>query len=410
MKSLSCVNVKAFTYGQLQLRPPTFSSRLTAFIYVNDARRFDPPGLKGSPPTSQKCVAAWSGVEVAPRNHTSKWTKRAFSDGNDAEAVSNVPVGSSVYGMTNANKFRCGLPSSSNPQRVRKDAFTCRNEAKAKTPILTSSPRLLFSSACREVRRDLPTVGGPKPVNDGIRPSEDESSTAIGLIDYQRTELERYRYAVHKMGQDIVTLRQQMIELESNNSDLRRQNANYTDTTRLLQDAHELDGMPLPELAARYATLKQKFMQQTNQLRQYKQRVLELQNELIKKNDSMAGLLKMADAHEAQNTLMQRLQKKAVKLRAVEDVCKKQEKVIEKLEKLNTRGVETSDNKINEALTEENVRLRGHVDYLQDQVRASQKVDTKEDEQLLKLYEQLDKANARTTSLEKQASRTEYTT
>ena len=72
------------------------------------------------------------------------------------------------------------------------------------------------------------------------------------LLDYQRTELDKYRYAVHKMGQDIVTLHQRIMELENNNSDLRRQNNAYNDVTRLLQDAHELDGLALPELAARY--------------------------------------------------------------------------------------------------------------------------------------------------------------
>ncbi|KAK2174425.1 hypothetical protein NP493_804g01027 [Ridgeia piscesae] len=274
-------------------------------------------------------------------------------------------------------------------------------------------------------------------------PTAEEANATAGLLDYQRTELDRYRYAVNKMGQDILTLRQRIIELEKNNSDLRRQNMAYTDTSRLLQDAHEIDGMPLPELAARYASIKHKFMQQTNQLRQYKERVLEVQNELIKffdhydqvTNDTaaintktppaqinmssqreflrilarlklffsvewylavrgkssgdatvwkdetdavlrrttqVAGLLKMADAHQAQNGLMQRLQTKAAKLKSLEEACKKQEKVIEKLEQLNTRGAEKSDGQVNEALKEENVRLRDHINYLQLEENARQ--------------------------------------
>ena len=85
-----------------------------------------------------------------------------------------------------------------------------------------------------------------------MEPTAEEAHAKADLLDYQRTELDRYRYAVNKMGQDIISLRQRIIELEKDNSDLRRQNMAYTDTARLLQDAHEIDGMPLPELAARY--------------------------------------------------------------------------------------------------------------------------------------------------------------
>ena len=56
----------------------------------------------------------------------------------------------------------------------------------------------------------------------------------------------------------------------------------------------------------------------------------------------MAGLLKMAAAHEKQNVIVQRLQAKSVKQQSLEDACKKQEAVIEKLERLTTSGVEKS--------------------------------------------------------------------
>ena len=65
-------------------------------------------------------------------------------------------------------------------------------------------------------------------------------------------ELEKYRTAVQRMGQDIVSLRQQISNLEDTNSKLRHDLSNYNDATRLLMDSQELDGLTKPELAARY--------------------------------------------------------------------------------------------------------------------------------------------------------------
>lgn len=45
-----------------------------------------------------------------------------------------------------------------------------------------------------------------------------------------------------------------MRDLESQNSQLRRDLANYNDTTKLLMDSQDLDGLTKPELAARYGT------------------------------------------------------------------------------------------------------------------------------------------------------------
>ena len=43
-----------------------------------------------------------------------------------------------------------------------------------------------------------------------VRMSEDGGQQSVQLLDYQMRELEKYRTAVHKMGQDILTLRQQV--------------------------------------------------------------------------------------------------------------------------------------------------------------------------------------------------------
>ena len=47
----------------------------------------------------------------------------------------------------------------------------------------------------------------------------------------------------------------QVRDLEAQNSQLRRDLANYNDTTKLLMDSQDLDGLTKPELAARYGTV-----------------------------------------------------------------------------------------------------------------------------------------------------------
>jgi cell division protein FtsB len=65
-------------------------------------------------------------------------------------------------------------------------------------------------------------------------------------------ELENYRSAVQKMGQDIMALRAQIQELEANNGQLRRDLANYNDASKLMIESAEIDGMTKPEIMSRY--------------------------------------------------------------------------------------------------------------------------------------------------------------
>ena len=106
------------------------------------------------------------------------------------------------------------------------------------------------------------------------RSVEDGSQQSVQLLDYQMRELEKYRTAVHRMGQDILSLRQQVPsacvltefasgvdnimrlcqvrDLEAQNSSLRRNLSGYSDTSRLLIDSQNLDGLTKSELAAKY--------------------------------------------------------------------------------------------------------------------------------------------------------------
>ena len=81
----------------------------------------------------------------------------------------------------------------------------------------------------------------------------DLDKAEANLLDHQMKELDRYRTAVHKMGQDILSLRQQLRELAAENSHLRTELGGYSDTTKLLLEAPDLDGITKPELASRYS-------------------------------------------------------------------------------------------------------------------------------------------------------------
>lgn len=195
-----------------------------------------------------------------------------------------------------------------------------------------------------------------------------------------------------------------MRDLESHNSQLRRDLSKYNDSTKLLLDSQELDGLSKPELAARYVALKQKLTNQTVEMRDYKQRVQSLQNDLIKKNDQEKDLLRMSEAHVSQNETLHRLQDRALKVKRLEAACRKQEKVIEKMERLMSKGGKDRDSQANEALMEENRRLRAELEDHREANRflSNAHDDVREEEEKLEMMERMEKAEGRIHSLEKQ--------
>ncbi|KAK2143413.1 hypothetical protein LSH36_843g00070 [Paralvinella palmiformis] len=241
---------------------------------------------------------------------------------------------------------------------------------------------------------------------------DDLDKTSLQLLDHQMRELEKYRAAVHKMGEDILTLRQQIRDLEAYNSQLRRDLSQYNDATKLLLDSQELDGLTKPELAARYVALKQKLTRQTGELQDYKDRVQVLQNDLIKHNDQERDFLRMSQAHVSQNEILHKLQNKAQKVKKLEEACKKQEKVIEKLERLlshkSSKDTTQTNNDLRaEALMDENKRLRGELEDVREQTHLlslGQGLKVEDDEEKLLLYEKLERYDSRVTSLERELS------
>uniref|UniRef100_A0A1I8FS89 ERC protein 2 n=1 Tax=Macrostomum lignano TaxID=282301 RepID=A0A1I8FS89_9PLAT len=178
-------------------------------------------------------------------------------------------------------------------------------------------------------------------------------------------------------------------ELEMENSALRRDLGSYSDASKILQDSVELDGIPRAELMARYAALRQNLRGSCTGC----------QNELIAGNQSAAGMERLAGAHESQQRLLQRLQERVAKQRSLEEACAKQEKVIEKMERLlrdKRSGAGRDEEAKAKALMEENRKLR---DEMTAPAAETQRMESSE---RLELYQLLDKAETRIASLEKQ--------
>ncbi|CAH1793544.1 unnamed protein product [Owenia fusiformis] len=241
----------------------------------------------------------------------------------------------------------------------------------------------------------------PQHVNTNQRLPDDLDRTTLSLIEHQMRELENYRTAVQKMGQDILTLREELREKDFENSKLRRDIAHYEDSRRYLLDSSDMDDLTKPELAERYVVLKQRVSRENREMQEYKDRLQKLQNELIKKNEAEKEYLSAQQGQKAQQEVIQKLQSRMGRVKQLEDACKKQEKVIEKMEKImhaNNKLKNTDSSSTNDALVEENRRLRHE---LQDS-RHHQGSLPDDDKEKLQLYETLEKAEGRILSLEKQ--------
>ena len=88
--------------------------------------------------------------------------------------------------------------------------------------------------------------------NNNNNNNYNSSKADVLTLPPDSTEVERYREAMQRMGQDILTLRHQVAELEAQNNELRRGLHVYNNTSQLLLEAHELGSLPVPELTNRY--------------------------------------------------------------------------------------------------------------------------------------------------------------
>ncbi|XP_064858838.1 coiled-coil domain-containing protein 33 [Oncorhynchus nerka] len=241
--------------------------------------------------------------------------------------------------------------------------------------------------------------------------------------DLQSKEVENYRTAMRKMAEDIIALRTQVVTLETDNSQLRSDLTLHQDLGRHLLDDTDVDVLTKAEIADRIASLKFKLASESSKASAQRDKIQQLQNDLIRKNDSEKELLRLQRAHQQQQTVLQRYHRTVSKTAGLEATVKQQEKIIEKMEKLldNTLAEKSKgnaerkrkmkptgeeDNRKEIATAAENSRLRGELDKIHSQPPQAaiiiQPAQVFPDRERLSLLSKLEKAETRVQTLEKQ--------
>ncbi|XP_005170760.2 coiled-coil domain-containing protein 33 isoform X3 [Danio rerio] len=245
------------------------------------------------------------------------------------------------------------------------------------------------------------------------------------VSEHQTKELENYSAALHKMAEDMIGLRSQMRVLESENSDLRRELSLHQDLGRTLLDDTDVDVMTNTEIADRIASLKFKLSSESSKASAMKDRIQQLQNELIKKNDIEKEFVQLQRAHQQQQAVLKRYQTRDKKITALEDTVRQQEKVIEKMEKLldanlkerrkgnsekkkaamKQKDEEEKRREIESVFVAENSRLREELDRLCNlppPIIIQQPAQPFSDSEKLELLTQLARAEGQIQTLEQQ--------
>ncbi|XP_068814580.1 coiled-coil domain-containing protein 33 isoform X4 [Struthio camelus] len=172
----------------------------------------------------------------------------------------------------------------------------------------------------------------PYPRETAAAPEEQRCQD--GARDQQDQEATNYRLALERMADDILSLRQHVASLEVENSNLRRSLAMHEDPGRTLLSDIDVDVMTRAEILDRIATLKCKLASGTVEMRSLKDRVQQLQNELIRKNDQEKDLVMLQRAHQQQQAVLRRYEEKVAKMKGLEETVRQQEKVIETMERM----------------------------------------------------------------------------
>ncbi|XP_037623988.1 coiled-coil domain-containing protein 33 isoform X1 [Sebastes umbrosus] len=250
------------------------------------------------------------------------------------------------------------------------------------------------------------------------------------ITDLQTKEVENYRSAMSKMAEDIIALRTQVVTLEAENSQLRTDLSLQQDLGRDLLDDTDIDVMTKAEIADRMASLKFKLASETSKAVSQRDRIQQLQNDLIKKHDSEKELLKLQRVHQQQREDLRHHQSHLAEMATLEATVKQQEKVIATMEKaldskLREKYNQCADKRLvvkkqkgetghrreemESALAAENSRLRGELDRIRQQQPApviiQQSAQTKEAlpvKERLSLLNKLERAEARVQTLEAQ--------
>ncbi|KAK3558895.1 hypothetical protein QTP86_032156 [Hemibagrus guttatus] len=262
---------------------------------------------------------------------------------------------------------------------------------------------------------------------------QDDDPHVAEITEHQTKELENYRSAMCKMAEDILALRAQVVSLEEQNSQLRSELSMNQDLGRTLLDDTDIDVMTKAEIVDRIISLKCKLASESSKAADQREKIQQLQNELIRKNDSEKELVRLQRAHRQQHAVLQRCEGQMKKNSLLEATIRQQEKIIERMEKvlstkLRERNKENAEKKkkvlkekesvpqrdpeesrmreIESILAAENSRLRAELERLRQPPQSiiiqqpAQQPFT--DSEKLRLVEQLERAEACVRMLGKQ--------
>ncbi|XP_021263080.1 coiled-coil domain-containing protein 33 isoform X2 [Numida meleagris] len=150
----------------------------------------------------------------------------------------------------------------------------------------------------------------------------------------QEREVSRYRLALRRMAGDLVSLQQRVTSLEVENGHLRHSLAGRQEPGRALLADGDVDVMTREEVLDRLATLKGELVSSTAEMRQLRDRVQRLQNELIRKNDQEKELVLLQRVHRQQQAALRRCRQEAARTKGLEEMVRQQEKVIRVMERM----------------------------------------------------------------------------
>ncbi|POI22481.1 hypothetical protein CIB84_013771 [Bambusicola thoracicus] len=168
------------------------------------------------------------------------------------------------------------------------------------------------------------------------------------------------------MAGDLVSLHQRVTSLEVENGHLRHSLAGRQEPGRALLADGDVDVMTREEVLDRLATLKGELVSSTAEMRQLRDRVQRLQNELIRKNDQEKELVLLQRAHRQQQGALRRCREEVSRTKGLEEMVRQQEKVIRVMERMLQKLSRSAEKPAGEApagelhalLLAENRRLR----------------------------------------------------
>ncbi|KAM5243498.1 LOW QUALITY PROTEIN: coiled-coil domain-containing protein 33 [Hipposideros larvatus] len=140
----------------------------------------------------------------------------------------------------------------------------------------------------------------------------------------RETEMNSYRRALQKMAEDILLLQKQASILEAENCML-RSHVTQEDMDEEQDNANDTQKL---------VSMKQKLLLSELNIKQLRDKVQLLQNELIRKNDREKELLLLYQAQQPQAALLKQHQDRLQKMKALEETVQHQEKVIRKMERV----------------------------------------------------------------------------